>query len=155
MGDFFGSLYCIAEDIFGLELANYLWGGYSPEQTSNLYVGIGVICIVVSAVIFLLYYIVIDHPKFARKAFFWFGVLGTNLTTNFIFGFWWCKKDLDAGKMIDMDGNPLSIDVVNCGAFGVANALFGAIVLIVIVCLFKGFSKNTWHIPFKLFGKYI
>lgn len=155
MGDFFGSLYCIAEDIFGLELANYLWGGYSSEQTSNLYVGIGIICIVVSAVIFLLYYIVIDHPKFAKKTFFWFGVLGTSLTTNFIFGFWWCKKDLDAGKMIDIDGNPLSINVVNCGTFGIANALLGAIVLMIIVCLFKGFSNNTWHIPFKLFGKYI
>lgn len=27
MGEFFGSIYCWFEEFFGLDLANYLWGG--------------------------------------------------------------------------------------------------------------------------------
>ena len=39
MGQFFGSIYCWFEDFFGLELANYMWGLASPEQTTNLFIG--------------------------------------------------------------------------------------------------------------------
>ena len=41
MGEFFGSIYCLFEDVFGLELANYLWGNVSPDQQTNMYVPIG------------------------------------------------------------------------------------------------------------------
>ena len=41
MGELFGSIYCWLEDFFGLELADYLWGQSSPEQQSNMYIGIG------------------------------------------------------------------------------------------------------------------
>ena len=41
MGEFFGSVYCLFEDVFGLELANYLWGNLSPDQQTNMYVPIG------------------------------------------------------------------------------------------------------------------
>lgn len=154
MGDFFGSLYCIFEDFFGLDLANYLWGGYSPEQTSNLYIGIGIYCIVISTIVFILYYLLIDNPRWARKGVF-FLVVGINTIINFLLATWWCKRFLYAGKMIDADGNSLSIDASNCYAFGVTNAILAIAVFIIITFLFKGFSKNTWHIPCKLFGKYI
>ena len=36
MGEFFGSVYCWFEDVFGLELANYLWGNLSPDQQTNM-----------------------------------------------------------------------------------------------------------------------
>ena len=32
MGEFFGSIYCWFEDVFGLELANYLWGNVSQTN---------------------------------------------------------------------------------------------------------------------------
>ena len=36
------------EDVFGLELANYLWGNVSPDQQTNMYVPIGFTMLVVS-----------------------------------------------------------------------------------------------------------
>ena len=41
MSEFFGSIYCWLEDFFGIELAEYLWGESSPEQLSNMFIGIG------------------------------------------------------------------------------------------------------------------
>lgn len=48
MGEFFGSIYCWFEDVFGLELANYLWGNVSPDQQTNMYVPIGFTMLFVS-----------------------------------------------------------------------------------------------------------
>lgn len=56
MGEFFGSIYCWFEDVFGLELANYLWGNVSPDQQTNMYVPIGFTMLVVCLFVVLLYY---------------------------------------------------------------------------------------------------
>ena len=41
MGEFFGSMYCVFEDLFGLELADYLWGNSSPISINNQFIAIG------------------------------------------------------------------------------------------------------------------
>lgn len=51
MGEFFGSIYCWFEDVFGLELANYLWGNVSPDQQTNMYVPIGFTMLAVSLLV--------------------------------------------------------------------------------------------------------
>ena len=51
MGDFFGSIYCIFEDFFGLDLADYMWGQTADEHTSNLFIGIGFWLLGISATI--------------------------------------------------------------------------------------------------------
>ena len=65
MGQFFGSFYCMLglDELYGLDLANYLWGQASPYMTSNLFIPIGFTMLAVSLGIMLLYYYVIDHPK--------------------------------------------------------------------------------------------
>ena len=60
MGEFFGSVYCLFEDVFGLELANYLWGNVSPDQQTNMYVPIGFTMLVVSLLACLLYYYITE-----------------------------------------------------------------------------------------------
>lgn len=45
MGQFFGSIYCLFEDLFGLDLANYLWGLASPESQTNAFIGSTVISV--------------------------------------------------------------------------------------------------------------
>ena len=71
MGEFFGSIYCWFEDVFGLELANYLWGNVSPDQQANMYVPIGFTMLGATLVVCLLYYYIIDHPRMAK----WWGWL--------------------------------------------------------------------------------
>lgn len=82
MGEFFGSVYCLFEDVFGLELANYLWGNLSPDQQTNMYVPIGFTMLAVSLLVCLLYYYIIDHPKLA-KWWGWLIFLGSNAAVNF------------------------------------------------------------------------
>lgn len=50
MGEFFGSIYCWFEEFFGLDLANYLWGGIVSATNDKhvywywTYNAFGVIC---------------------------------------------------------------------------------------------------------------
>ena len=85
MGDFFGSLYCIFEDFFGLELADYLWGQASPDSTTNSFIGIGLWMLGISLTVALIYYYAVNHPKLNN----WWGwgiFLIVNAITNFIVG---------------------------------------------------------------------
>lgn len=86
MGNFFGNLYCpLFEDFFGLELANYMWGISSPEQETNMFIGIGLGMLGISLFFTVLYYYVVNHPRLCN----WWGwgiFLITNMIVNFIVG---------------------------------------------------------------------
>lgn len=111
MGEFFGSIYCWLEDFFGIELANYLWGESSPEQLSNMFIGIGLSMLCITFVIVVFYYYVVNHPRLNN----WWGWLifcSINAIINFIVGWQWVlkdyydgfmvKKDAATGKMVDL-----------------------------------------------------
>lgn len=102
MGEFFGSIYCWFEDVFGLELANYLWGNVSPDQQANMYVPIGFTMLGATLVVCLLYYYIIDHPRMAK----WWGWLvfwGANAVVNFLVGWQWVLRHYYLGYMIGID----------------------------------------------------
>lgn len=102
MGEFFGSVYCWFEDVFGLELANYLWGNLSPDQQTNMYVPIGFTMLAVSLLVCLLYYYIIDHPKLA-KWWGWLIFLGSNAAVNFLIGWQWVLSHNYLGYMVGID----------------------------------------------------
>lgn len=104
MGEFFGSIYCWFEDVFGLELANYLWGNVSPDQQTNMYVPIGFTMLVVSLLVCLLYYYIIDHPKLA-KWWGWLIFLGSNAIANFLIGWQWVLRHYYLGYMVGIDSS--------------------------------------------------
>ena len=92
MGEFFGSIYCWFEEFFGLDLANYLWGESSPQQTTNMFIGVGITMLLVSFAIVVVYYYVVNHPKLNN----WWGWLiffVGNAIINFIVGWQWVLKD--------------------------------------------------------------
>ena len=64
MGELFGSIYCWLEDFFGLELADYLWGQSSPEQQSNMYIGIGLSMLCVSFLMVVIYYYLLKSATY-------------------------------------------------------------------------------------------
>ena len=56
MDNLFGSIYCWFESLFGLTLADYLWGLSSPLSTTNQFISVGLWMFGISLVIVLLYY---------------------------------------------------------------------------------------------------
>lgn len=152
MGEFFGSIYCWLEDFFGIPLAEYLWGLSSPEQVSNMYIGIGLSMLGISFAIMVIYYYLLDHPRLGN----WWGwsiFLALNAAINFVVGWQWVLKDYYAGKMVALDeatGNMVDLNIYtsNILAFGVTNMIDAIIAFIIFSYMFKWWSTNCPHAPF-------
>ena len=152
MGELFGSIYCWLEDFFGIELANYLWGESSPEQMSNMFIGIGLSMLCISFVFVLLFYYVVNHPRHNN----WWGWLifcGINAVVNFFVGWQWVLKDFYAGLMVKQ--NPatgkmvdLPINESDILAFGVTNMIDAMMCFLIMSYIFKWWSTNCSRAPF-------
>lgn len=151
MGEFFGSIYCWFEDFFGLELANYLWGTASPVQGRNLFIGIGMWMFFLSLVVVLVFYYLINYPKF-NNWIAWLVALIINAVLNFIVGWQYVLRDSYAGKMIRYDAEGNSVDLVINGGdmlcFGVTNAILSIGAFIIFSFVFKWWSRNCSSAPF-------
>lgn len=152
MGEFFGSIYCWLEDLFGIELANYLWGESSPEQLSNMFISIGLSMLGITFLSAICYYYIINHPRLNN----WWGWAifgGINAAINFVVGYQWVlkdyynglmiKKNAATGKMID-----LPINDSNIIAFGITNMIDAIIAFFLISCIIKWWSTNCSRPPF-------
>ena len=156
MGDFFGSIYCWFEDFFGQDLADYMWGQTADNQTSNLYIGIGLWLIGISALSMIIFYYVINKPSFGN-IWAWLVACIINTGLNFAMGYNWVVEDLYAGLMVAT--NPvthlqeqLPIDQSDCLCFGVSNAILSIGLFFILSMLFKYWS-NAKNAPFS-FSKY-
>ena len=152
MGEFFGSMYCVFEDLFGLELADYLWGNSSPISINNQFIAIGFWMLGISLSIAIVYYYLINHPRLCN---WWgwslFSVL--TLVINFIVGWQWVLKDLYEGKMIKIDpvtnqDVPLDIFETDCIYFGFSNMILSFVAFFIISCIIKWWSSNCASAPF-------
>ena len=151
MGELFGSLYCIFEDFFGLELAEYLWGNSSSDSTTNSFIGIGFWMLGISLAMTLIYYYAVNHPKLNN----WWGwgiFLLTNAVINFIVGWQIVLRDYYDGLMVSIDPStntkvPLSIGESEILCFGVSNMLLSILAFILFTFIFKWWSSNCSHAP--------
>lgn len=152
MGDFFGSLYCIFEDFFGLELADYLWGQSSPDSTTNSFIGIGLWMLGISILTVLIYYYALNHPKLNN----WWGwgiFLVINAIINFIVGWQIVLSDFYDGLMVRIDPStnmnvPLNIGESEIICFGVSNMIISVFTFIIISFIVKWWSRNCSNAPF-------
>ncbi len=152
MGNFFGSLYCLFEDFFGLTLADYMWGVSSPLSPNNSFIGIGITMLAISLITVLTFYYVVGHPRLSN----WWGwliFLGINSVINFIVGWQWVLQDKYDGKMITIDPStgidiPLNIGESEILCFGVANLILSIFAFIVLSFIFKWWSTNCSSAPF-------
>ncbi len=153
MGEFFGSIYCIFEEFFGLNLANYLWGQTSPDQTTNRFIGIGLIMFFISLLVAVVFYYVVNKPKF-NKWWAWGIFLVANMVINFFVGWQWALKDFYAGKMVALNSTnnllePLPINETDILHFGVSNMLISLVAFFVISMIIKWWSTNCPDAPFN------
>ena len=152
MSEFFGSIYCWLEDFFGIELAEYLWGESSPEQLSNMSIGIGLTMLVISLVVVVCYYYIINHPRL-NNWWGWLIFLGVNAVINFVGGWQWVLKDYYAGLMVKKDAATgkmvdLPIYTDDILAFGVTNMIDAIIAFIIFSYIIKWWSTNCSRAPF-------
>lgn len=151
MGEFFGSMYAsLFESFYGYDLADYLWG-ITSRDGANLYTGIGLWLMGISLAVAVVFYYVINHPKF-NNWWGWLIFMGINFAVNFVMGLQWTLTDLYAGKMVVYDKvTKQAITFVtesNCLRFGVANALLAIVVFFIFSMIIKWWSKNVAHAPF-------
>lgn len=152
MGEFFGALYCWLEDFFGIELANYLWGVASPEQQSNMFIGIGLSMLCISFFMVVLFYYIVNHPRLNN----WWGWLifwGANAIINFIVGWQWILKDYYDGLMVRVSSvtnkiEDLPIYTSDILAFGVTNMIDAMIAFLIFSYMIKWWSTNVARAPF-------
>lgn len=151
MDQFFGSIYCWFEDMFGLDLADYLWGQASPIMTNNLFISFGLAMFAVSAVLMVIFYYV--HNPVRHCSVWWLAYGGIVALLQFLWGWQMTLKDYYDGLMVKMDSQthqqvPLNIYPGDCALFGVANMILGLALFILFSFLFKWWSKNNSHTPF-------
>lgn len=147
MGNLFGSIYCIFENFFGLDLANYMWGQSGYEQETNLFIGIGLLMLLITAVVAITYYYIIDKPLW-NSWIGWLSFMVISAIINLIVGCWWVLDDYYAGKMVSMDDKTnqlvdLNINGLNCFCFGLSNMFISMAIFIIFSFLVKWWSPNT------------
>lgn len=152
MGEFFGSIYCLFEDFFGLDLAEYLWGTSSPLSATNSFIGIGFTMLGTTLAVVLLYYYAVNHPRL-NNIWGWLMFLGINAGLNFVVGWQWVLKDLYDGKMVTIDPStnlqvPLNIGESEILCFGVSNMFLSVIAFIIFSFMCKWWSTNCSRAPF-------
>ncbi len=152
MGELFGDLYCWLEDFFGLELADYLWGLSSPQQTGNMFIGIGMTMLCISLILTIVYYYLLNHPRLNN----WWGwsiFLAVNAFLNFVVGWQWVLKDYYDGLMVKISPETgkeidLAISESDILAFGVTNMINSIIAFIIFSYIIKWWSTNCSRAPF-------
>lgn len=147
MGQFFGSMYCLFEEFFGLNLADYLWGIASPLATTNMFIGIGLSMLGVSLFVVVLFYYIIDHPKL-NNWWSWAIFLVVNAVANFFIGWQWVLRDYYDGKMVDDKSVALLIDESNILCFGVSNMILSVVAFALFSYIMKWWSRNVSKAPF-------
>lgn len=152
MGEFFGSIYtALFEGLFGINLADYLWG-VTSQDGANLYIGIGLWMFGVSLLVAVLFYYIINHPRLNT----WWGwgiFMIINAAVNFCLGIWWTLSDLWAGDMEVYDkGTRQMVTFVtegDCLSFGIANAILSLFAFFIISMAIKWKSTNVSQAPFN------
>lgn len=151
MGEFFGSLYCIFEDFFGLELAEFLWGNASPESTTNSFIGIGFWMLGISLGMTLIFYYLVNHPNL-NKWWGWGIFLVINAVINFFVGWQIVLRDYYDGLMVGIDPAtnmevPLNIGKSEILCFGVSNMILSIVAFTIFSFIFKWWSRNCPNAP--------
>ncbi len=157
MEELLGDIYCWFEGLYGVDLADHLWGydcNTGDYTKQNLFNFIGFISIGITFGVALIYYYVIDHPRFARW-WHWLIILLLNSTICLFYGASKCLSDMNNGYisqclMSDGDGNQL-ITASNCWGFGFANFIVCAVLFFIFSYIIKWGSKNCKNTPFKYY----
>lgn len=152
MGSFFGFIYNLCVSFFGSDLNEYLLGELSPDSQANQYSRIGLVTCAIALVVALVYYVILDHPRFSS----WLGwlcfAMGNSVVSAFV-AFFWIKKDYDNGLMYSVDQatqakTDLAINMSNIAFFSLANFFVAFFFFFIFSVGLMWVSKNCYQSPF-------
>lgn len=121
-------------------------GGFMDDFSEILYenyayFNAGVFSIISSLIVVILFYYLINHPKFNRF-YHWLFFLLLNLVVNFINGIYLSKSIFEELGII------MNYDSRYFFGFAVINAIWSAIFFFVFSIAFKWLSRNCARTPF-------
>lgn len=145
---FFETIYRWLITLFGSPLADQLSGYDSATETvqgANQFVPIGMITLAIALVSVLLYYFVVNHPRF-NCWWAWLIVLVSTSIINLFVGFGWTAKYAGEANISDT----FFVYLSDCWGFGFANFFVSAMwfilfSLIARVIISRLFSKVGLH----------
>lgn len=145
--DFFSILYSWLVGWYGQDLDQFLC---DPSEGLN-YLIIGIITIVVTVILGLLYYKIIDKPKWAHW-YCWLITLVINAIVNFWWSWQWVLQNLYDGDMAVTDPTTGKLTTYvtedNCLMFGIANSIMATLIFIVLsFAIFRFISTNCKYSP--------
>ena len=158
MEDFLGNIYCWFESIFGSNLADHLWGYDCLTQSysnPNIFNQIGSLTIFIALFLVIIFYYIINHPRFNRW-WNWLIILGVAGLICLIIGYAWTINDFLNGNISDClmytrdeNNNIISQHIfkTDCWMFGLANMFVSFLFFIVFSLTLKWGSRNCKHSP--------
>ena len=159
MENLLGQIYCWFQTFYGQDLSYYLWGydpGTDAYTNPNIYNLVGLITLVVSLVLVVVFYYIINHPRLC-KWWSWLITMGINGAIALFIAFGIVRYKFLNGfipeglvKQLDADGNIISIliDMLAIWGFGVANIFVSTIAFVIFSFMLKWGSTNSKHVPF-------
>jgi len=128
MNQFFSFLYRgLFEDMFGHDLAMYLDGQIVFQQQGNMFVATALTLMCISFTVSIIYYYVVDNPKFANIQG-WLMFLDICIVVNTFVGWIWVK-DLGLGSGL---------------GFGIVNGLLSIPAFMLFSLFCKTWSHNSF-----------
>lgn len=151
----FDTIYGWFSSMFGGDLDSYLLGYICPTEEAEAswgtsqYTMYGWIALGTALAIVLIYYYVINHPRF-NKWWSWALILLLVGLSNLFVGAGMTLSDLSAGNIGDclINGENGGIYDYNCWMFGLANFFVSAIFFIIFSVGLKWWSTNCKRTPF-------
>jgi len=159
MADFFGQIYSWFQSFYGQDLSYFLWG-YDPVTGAytnpNIYNHVGLITLVVSLTLVVVFYYIINHPRYC-KWWSWLITLALDMIIGLFIGYGIVVSKYKNGFIpqqlmcqFDEEGNITAylIGDLNCWGFGIANLFVGGIIFVLLSLFLKWWSSNAKHVPF-------
>jgi hypothetical protein len=149
---FFETIYRWFSSFFGGDMADYLAGFICDDECycgKNQYIMYGFIAIGIALSIMLIYYYVINHPRF-NSFWSWLLMLFLVGVSNLVIGGVMTKGDLVAGYIGDclINGGNGGVDISTCWMFGLANFIVSVTFFIIFSIGLKWWSTAGKRTPF-------
>ena len=153
---FFETIYRWFASLFGGDMADFLSGYECPSEgseggylASNQFLMYGFIALGIALAVVLIYYYIINHPRFNRW-WSWLLMLVVVGSSNLLIGALMTLEDLAAGNIGEclINGGNGGISDSNCWMFGLANFFVSAVFFVILSISLKWWSRSCKYSPF-------
>lgn len=158
MKQFFETVFLWFQNFYGTDLARYLVGDYDLEggvAPNSHCLSFGLVTLLVPLLVALIFYLVINHPKWNRFFPWLISLVASALVTGGVTYAMLLHGHYIPGKMVEyepQDGEWVPVDLAigldNLMLFAVVTAILSLVVYFIWSLILKSLSRNCSHTPF-------